>query len=225
MVSGAAAAQQDAMIQELEKQLEEADRQGVTGPEIDQLRQMLQQIKADEAAANEETPSSVSASEQDDGATDAMADEGAGGNDLLAYTSPEGERKSLNVDKSQRARFAAMYANEYRDPAVADFRYSLRADGSAVLEHRVCENCTHDLSGEGASREWQVEYEAVEWAPMTTDSGAPLTRSVRDMAGKTHEARVLVVSLEQGGVMTLDHYTDSARAALAGPYGVPRYEQ
>lgn len=215
------------MIQEFEAQLEEAERQGVTGPEIDQLRQLLKQIKADEAE------SAAYSDSMEDNSTDARMEEerptqSAEKSDsvnTLTYSSPEGETKTLNVDKSQRGQYAGQYMNEHQDPAVADFRYTLRSDGSALLEHRVCENCTHELSGEASSRDWLVQYEAIEWAPMIDETGSPMTRSAKDMNGETFEARVLIVTLQNGKVMSLNHYQDANGYALGGPYGVPRYRQ
>lgn len=215
------------MIEEFEAQLEEADRQGVTGPEIEQLRQLLKQIKADEAE------DAAYADSMEDNSSDATMDEelspdsadNAANNNTLTYTSSQGEEKSVNVDKTQVGNYAGSYINEYHDPAVADFRYTLRADGSALLEHRVCENCTHELSGEASSRDWQVQHEAIEWAPMVTETGSPMTRNVKDMNGETFEARVLIVTLQGGKVMSLNHYRDAQGDALGGPYGVPRYRQ
>lgn len=143
--------------------------------------------------------------------------------DHLRYTSHEGIDRALPVDKAARPQYAGLYANEYQDPAVADFRYRLNEDGTARLEQRACRNCTHDLSGSAQSRDWLEEYVAIEWAPMLTDSGEPMTRRIKDMNGNTHTARVLVVILEGGRTMGLNHYSDNGRAALGGPHGVPRY--
>lgn len=217
------------MIAEFEAQLRAAEEAGITGPEIDQLRELLRQVKADEAASQaaetEQQRSSNPDANEPEGASAAPAATDRGGNDRFHYVSPDGEPKTLNVDKTQRERFAGLYANEYRDPAVADFRYRLHADGTASLEHRVCENCTHELDGERSSQGWQPQHRALAWAPMVTDDGEPMERNVRDMNGETHRARVLVVALEAGGVMSLSHYRDGARPALGGPYGVPRYLQ
>ncbi|GGC94709.1 hypothetical protein [Halopseudomonas salina] len=215
------------MIEEFEAQLEEADRQGVTGPEIEQLRQLLEQVKADEAkdAAYADSMDDNSSGASMDEGSSAPSAENAANNNTLTYTSSEGEDKSVNVDKSQLENYAGVYANEHRDPAVADFRYTLRADGSAMLEHRVCENCTHELSGEASSRDWQIQYEAIEWAPMVTETGSPMMRSTEDMNGEAFDARVLIVTLQGGKVMSLNHYRDAKGDALGGPYGVPRYRQ
>lgn len=228
-VGGLVAVQANPMVEEFEAQLEEAERQGITGPEIDQLRQMLKKIKADEASSDSHTGSSSGNAATVDQRKTPQAQpqpgaEAANG-DTLTYTSASGEAKSVNVDKSQRATYAGSYMNEHQDPAVADFRYELRRDGSAVLEHRVCENCTHELTGEASSRDWQVQYEAVEWAPMVTESGEPMMRNVKDMAGETFQGRVLIVTLQGGKVMSLNHYEDAKGEALGGPYGVPRYRQ
>lgn len=142
--------------------------------------------------------------------------------EYLRYTSAGGAQRELPVNKSARANYAGFYANEHRDPAVADYRYQLNPDGSATLEHKACESCTHELSGDSMSRSWTEEYQAIEWAPMLNDQGKPLTRQVKDMNGETHRARVLVVLLQGGRTMSLSHYNAGGREALAGPYGVPR---
>lgn len=108
---------------------------------------------------------------------------------------------------------------------MANYRYTLRADGSATLEHRRCENCTHELSGERMADGFQVEYQAFEWAPMVTDTGAPRMRSITDMNGNRFEGRLLIVTFDGGRVMSMTHYEDANGAALAGPHGVPRYRQ
>lgn len=143
----------------------------------------------------------------------------------LRYTSHQGVDRALPVDKSARAEYEGLYANEHRDPAAADFRYRLNGDGTARLEHKPCENCTHGLSGSALDRTWTEQYVAIEWAPMLTESGQPMTRQITDMNGVAHEARVLVVILEGGRTMSLNYYIDGGRAALSGPYGVPRYRQ
>ena len=228
-LGGLVTVQANPMVEEFEAQLEEAERQGITGPEIDQLRQMLKRIKADEAESASYTGSSkgntAGANERKESPAQPRSGGDAVNGDTLTYTSSQGERKSVNVDKSQRDTYAGYYINEHQDPAVADFRYELRADGSAVLEHRVCQNCTHELTGEASSRNWQVQYEAIEWAPMVTESGEPMRRNVKDMAGETFQARVLIVTLQGGKVMSLNHYQDAQGDALGGPYGVPRYRQ
>lgn len=197
------------------------------------LEDMARQLKSDEAANNNVAGP---------GATEASADSHQGevlsasqpgerestdttAGDVLIYTSSKGERKTVSVDKSQRGEFAGVYANEHYDAAVADFRYTLNADGTATLEHRVCKNCTPELDGQAASRDWQVEYEAREWATMITNGGVPMMRRIKEMAGASHRARMLIVTLAGGKVMSLNHYTDGQGAALAGPYGVPRYRQ
>ena len=143
--------------------------------------------------------------------------------EYLRYTSPGGADRALPVDKSSRAQYAGLYANEYQDAAVADFRYQLNPYGTARLEHRACQNCTHNLDGSAQNRNWEEEYVAKEWAPMLTDTGEPMTRRIKDMNGVSHRARVLVVILEGGRTMSLNHYSDNGRAALGGPHGVPRY--
>lgn len=229
LLLAATVAAQNPMIKEFEAQLRAAEEAGIRGPEIDQLRELLRQVKADEAesrAAEKEMQSGTDPAVAGPEAAPAAREPGdRGGNDTLHYVAPDGEPKTLSVDKSERERFAGLYANEYSDPAVADFRYRLHADGTASLEHRACENCTHELDGQRSSRNWQDQYRAVAWAPMVTEQGDPMERNVRDMNGETHRARVLVVSLESGGVMSLSHYRDGRGPALGGPHGVPRYLQ
>jgi uncharacterized protein with von Willebrand factor type A (vWA) domain len=43
----------DEMIREFEKTLREAEALGITGPEMEQLRQLLEQAKADSASSND----------------------------------------------------------------------------------------------------------------------------------------------------------------------------
>ena len=228
-----ALAQQGQSLAELEALLEEAKSLGIDDAQTRMLEDMVKQLKQDEAENNNVAgPGAIEApanSRQDETLAASQPDERKSTDtttgDVLTYTASGGERKTVSVDKSERGAFAGVYANEHHDKAVADFRYTLNADGTATLKHRVCENCTHELDGQASSRDWQVEYEALEWAPMLADDGAPMMRRVKDMAGASHQARVLIVTLAGGKVMSLSHYTDGQGPALAGPYGVPRYRQ
>ncbi len=233
----------DPMVDHLEAQIRAAEQAGVNSPELDQLREMLRVLRADAAAtrayeleqarmaeAFERERADRAAAMAEERARLRTTNEGAdpveaGGNHILHYTTRDGEPKTLKVDKSQRSAYAGLYANEYRDPALADFRYTLYADGSAVLEFRACENCTHELDGSPTPRGWRRQYQAVSWAPMVMDDGAPMERNLKDLYDKPHRARVLVVALAEGGVMSLNHYEDEERSALGGPYGVPRFFQ
>lgn len=132
--------------------------------------------------------------------------------------------KDYNVDKNARSQFAGTYANTYFDKATADYRYVLNGDGSAKLYTRACENCTHDLQGQGMSRDWKESYQVVEWAPMLDDKKNPLVVQVKDMYDKSYQARALLVVLQGGKTMILKHYTDSTGPALLGSYGVALYK-
>lgn len=161
-------------------------------------------------------------------ASQAAAAVSAGGRaqpDSFIVSAGDGQTQILPVSKGQRAYYAGVYANTHRDPAVADFRYSLNADGSVQLLTRACSGCTHELDGQSMSADWKEVYRGVEWAPMLNEQGQPLIRSVEDMYGNRHSARVLLVMLADGRTKTLNHYMDANGLALRGPHGVPRYRQ
>ena len=145
--------------------------------------------------------------------------------DSFRVTGGNGQTQELPVSKAQRAHYAGVYANTHRDAAVADFRYSLNADGGVQLLTRACANCTHELDGQRMNQGWNEVYRGVEWAPMLNGEGQPLIRNVKDMYGNSHAARVLVVMLADGRTKTLNHYIDANGPALSGPHGVPRYRQ
>lgn len=219
----------NSMLKEFEDQLRAADQAGVTGPEIEQLREMLKVLKADEAATRAYEMEQARAAREE-----AIKNQSAGASvgrlpadapGTLQFYTRDGALQTLKVDRSQLERYAGSYLNEYRDPALADFRYTLNANGTARLEYRACENCTHELDGSLTSRDWQIQYESVSWAPLLTEEGEPMERTILDLYDKPHRARVLVVTLKEGGVMSLNHYLDGNRAALGGPYGVPRFRQ